>query len=221
VGASVAGGGARPGRRRRLVAARRASWTRAEARCQRAAQKAAVGGVNNSAHVPPPLVGRCRSVGSGARCCRAGGWWRRRAMRGVRHSSRVSRQRGKSEAAAQCPDVRLHEARCTFSSGQRPLCMPVRHSQSPPARPQRRCRRRRTATRVPRQLLRSAHGGRQMPADGTFAGAGALPCASTGALWQRPRRQGPRTHARSRCRRAWRQVEVTLREVLVSHVKSP
>jgi hypothetical protein len=186
-------------------------------------QRAAVEGVNNRAHVPPPpLVGEGVARWArprGAAVLEGGGGEGRCAGSGTAAEWHNSVE--ESEAAAQCPDQRLHEARCTFSSGQRPLWMPVRHSQRPPASPQRRCRRRRAATRVPRQLLRSAHGGRQRPADGTFAGAEELPCASTGALWQTQRRQGPRTRARCCCRRAWRQEGVTLREVLVSHVKSP
>jgi hypothetical protein len=79
--------------------------------------------------LPPRLVRESVARGSAA-VLPAGGWWRRRARRGVRHSSSVSQQRGESEATAQCPDQRPHEARCTFSSGRRALCMPVRHAQS-------------------------------------------------------------------------------------------
>jgi hypothetical protein len=62
--------------------------------------------------------------------------------------------------------------------------------------------------------------GRQMHADGTMAGAGDALGALMGALWQTKCRQDPRARAAA-LQAGLAQQEVTLREVLVSHVKSP
>jgi hypothetical protein len=59
-----------------------------------------------------------------------------------------------------------------------------------------------------------------MHADGTMAGAGDALGALMGALWQTKCRQDPRTRAAA-LQAGLAQQEVTLREVLVSHVKSP
>jgi hypothetical protein len=174
--------------------------------------------VNNSVHAPAAACPReCRS----GLCRGAAGWWwwRRRARRGVRHSSSVLQQRGESEATAQCPDQRPHEAHCTFSSGQRALCMPVRHSQSqaggrrdaagggalPLACPASSC----AAHTGPSNACRR-HNGRRWRRSR----------ALKGALWQTKCRQDPRTRAAA-LQAGLAQQEVTLREVLVSHVKSP
>jgi hypothetical protein len=134
---------------------------------------AAVGRVNNSVYLPGPPLERevaSRREGVGGRARRRGGGGEGRfagsGTATVYHDSVEG-----SEATAQYIDQRLHEANCTFSSGQRTLYMLVRHPHWQAARPQRRCRRRRTATRVPRQLSRCTHSGPLMPADGVMAGA--------------------------------------------------
>jgi hypothetical protein len=130
----------------------------------------------------------------------------------------------RSEATAQCSDQRLHGVLCTFSSGQQALYMSVRHSKWQTARPQRRCRRRRAATRVPRRLSCCTQWGRWMLADGIIAGARSVDSPtvlSAQCLADAVPTGPPDALLALFCRRAWRQEEVTLRALLVSHVKSP